>query len=121
MYQLLLGEFLHLWDAQIVDVLLADSCEVVEMMRFGKIAIGPVEPLTFLQLLERICVGIRIMLDHWLDLPQLRALDIWLVTEKDIDLSLPVLVLEVVVKMPLDRCEELESTLCSLLYLLFMC
>ncbi len=89
-------------------------------MGLGKTFVGAVEPLTFLHLLKRVCKGVRVVLDHRLHLPQLRAFDIGLVPQKNINLGLSGLVFEVVVEVTLDRSEKLKPRFGSLLNFLFM-
>lgn len=103
-----------------MNIFFANTCKVSKMVRLGKVSIGSIEPLSFLQFLERVCISIWIMLDNRLNLPELRALNIRFITQKYIDLSLPVLILEVVIEMPLNRSEKLESALCCFLYLLLV-
>lgn len=62
-----------------MDILFAYSAEVFEMVVLGKVSEGTVKPLAPLELLEGVRVGIGVVLDHWLDLPQLRPLDVWLI------------------------------------------
>lgn len=89
-------------------------------MAFSKITISPVEPFSSFHLLEGVRVGIGVMLNNRLDLPQLRPFDVRFETQKDIDLCLPVLVLKVVVKVALDGGEKLKPAFAGLLNLLLM-
>lgn len=90
-------------------------------MTFFKVLIRPLEPFSFLHILKTVCLSIRIMLDNRFYLPDLWSIDIGSVsTQKDIYLSLSVLVFEIVVKVSLNGGEKFETRFSGFLYFLFM-
>ena len=79
-------------------------------MTFFEILICPFEPFSFLHILKTVCLSIGIVLDNWFYLPDLWSVDIGSVSaQKDIYLSLSVLVFEIVVKVSLNGGEEFET------------
>lgn len=109
--KLILGEFFHFRHCQLADILPSDSLEIFEVVVVEEVIISTVEPFSLLHLLEGVGVLIRIVLYCGLDVPNLRAVGLWLEPEEDIELDLPILVLEDVVPMSLNGCEELKPTL----------
>jgi hypothetical protein len=70
-----------------------------------------VEPLSPFHPLKALCNLIRVVLDNSFNVPNLRALNIRPIAQKDIQLHLPILILEDVVPVPLDGCEKFKATL----------
>lgn len=120
MDKLIFGEFFHLRHCQLADILPSNRLEIFEVIVIEKVVIGTVKPFPFLHLLEGVGVLVRIMLYCRLNVPNLRAVRLWFEPKKDIELDLSILILEDVVPMSLDRCEELKATLRGFLYLLLM-
>jgi hypothetical protein len=115
MNQLFFCNFLHSGNTQLVVVFLADPSKVLDTIVVSKVIVGPVEPFSFLHFLERVCVLVGIVLNDWLQLPYLRAINLRFVPQKDVNLCLSRLIFEIVVEMSLDGSEQLESTLCCFL------
>jgi hypothetical protein len=118
--ELLLGDLLHFGDVELLVLLLAYALEIRKSEVVAEVLVGLVEPLASPHLFERVRVFVGIVLDDWLQLPKLRSLDVRLVPQKNVDLSLPVFVLKVVVEVPLQRSEQLEPALGGLLDLLLV-
>lgn len=62
-----------------------------------------VKPLSSLHPFKTLCNLIRIVLNHCLYVPYLRTFNIRPVSQKDIQLHLPILILEDIVPVTLDR------------------
>ena len=63
---------------------------------------------------------VGVVLYHRLQVPNWRILDIRNISQKHIDLSLPELIFEIVIEMPLDRSKKLKSTFRCFLNLLLV-
>jgi hypothetical protein len=68
-----------------------------------KVVVSPIKPLAFAHLLEGPGELIRIVLNHGLDVPDLRSISLWPVSQEYIQLYLPVFIPEHIVPVPLDR------------------
>lgn len=102
MDKLILSEFFHFRHGQLTDIFPSDSLEIFEVVVVEEVIIGAIKPFSFLHFLESVSVLIRIVFYCWLDIPNLRAIGLWLEAKKNIELDLPIFVFEDVVPMPLD-------------------
>lgn len=98
----------------------SDSIIFFEVVVIHKVGISLVKPLSFLHLLKAVAILAWIMFDYRFHLPELRSLAVRFVPQKHVDLSLSVLVFEVIVEMPLDGSKELKPALGCFLNLLFV-
>lgn len=120
MNKLILSEFFHFRHGQLTDILTSNYLEIFEVVVVEEVIIGAIEPFSFLHLLESVSVLIRIVFYCWFDIPNLRAIGLWLEPKEDIQLDLAIFVFEDIVPMPLDGCKKFEPTLCGFLDLLLV-
>ena len=82
--------------------------------------ISSVEPLSLRHHLVLVGKFTGEVLYNRTDIPDLRAIRLRAIPQEHINLDLPISILEIVVEMPHDRCDELYPALCGLLDLLLM-
>lgn len=104
MDHLLLGDPLQPGQHQLGDLPLPYLLEVMDVVVAQKVVVSSIKPLAFAHLLEGPGELIRIVLNHGLDVPDLRSISLWPVSQEYIQLYLPVFISEHIVPVPLDRC-----------------